>query len=67
MIKPFKTLPIAPLSAKEQNNFITIVDKILSGKKEHKDTSGLEKQIDKMVYKLYELTEEEIKIIEGKE
>jgi hypothetical protein len=31
------------------------------------DTSQLEKQIDEMVYKLYELTDEEIKIIEGHE
>jgi len=26
----------------------------------------LEKQLDEMVYKLYELTEEEIKIVEGR-
>jgi len=30
------------------------------------DTSALERQIDKMVYKLYGLTEEEIAIVEGK-
>ena len=30
------------------------------------DTSKLEKQLDEMVYKLYELTEDEIKIVEGK-
>ena len=30
------------------------------------DTTLLERQIDEMVYKLYELTEEEIGIIEGK-
>ena len=30
------------------------------------DTSQLEKQLDEMVYKLYELTEDEIKIVEGK-
>jgi hypothetical protein len=30
------------------------------------DTSQLEKQLDEMVYKLYELTEEEIKIVEGR-
>ena len=28
---------------------------------------GYEKQIDQMVYKLYGLTDEEIKIVEGKE
>jgi hypothetical protein len=30
------------------------------------ETTELEKKIDKMVYKLYDLTEEEITIIEGK-
>lgn len=29
------------------------------------DTSKLEKQIDQLVYQLYDLTEEEIKIVEG--
>jgi type II restriction/modification system DNA methylase subunit YeeA len=29
-------------------------------------TSQLEKQLDEMVYILYELTEEEIKIVEGR-
>jgi hypothetical protein len=29
------------------------------------DTTALENQIDQLVYKLYELTEEEIKIIEN--
>jgi hypothetical protein len=42
------------------------VDKILAAKKENKnaDTSNWEREIDKLVYKLYDLTEEEIKIIE---
>lgn len=30
------------------------------------DTSALEKQIDEMVYKLYDLTPEEIGVVEGK-
>ncbi len=30
----------------------------------HADTQNLEQEIDKLVYKLYELTEEEIRIIE---
>jgi len=31
------------------------------------DTSKLENEIDQLVYQLYGLTEEEIKIVEGKE
>lgn len=51
-----------------QQPFITIVDQILSTKKANPkaDTSELEKQIDEMVYELYGLTEEEIRIVEGK-
>jgi hypothetical protein len=33
----------------------------------HKNISALESQIDQLVYALYALTEEEIKIVEGKE
>jgi hypothetical protein len=45
-----------------------LVDDILKKKKENKDadTSVLEKEIDQLVYKLYGLTEEEIKIVEEK-
>jgi hypothetical protein len=43
------------------------VDKILAAKKQNPNanTFSLEKQIDEMVYKLYELTEEEVRIVEG--
>lgn len=46
----------------------TLVDKILSAKKKNPeaDTSAIETEIDNLVYQLYGLTEEEIKIVEGK-
>ena len=49
-----------------QQAFTTIVDQILSLKNAdpNADTTSFEKQIDQMVYKLYGLTEEEIKIVE---
>jgi hypothetical protein len=61
------TIPIK--KSTDQQPFITLVDQILTAKKANPkaDTSALEKQIDEMVYKLYELTDEEIKIIEGNE
>ncbi len=42
--------------------------KILAAKQKDPsaDTSALERQIDKMVYALYDLTPEEIEIVEGK-
>jgi len=47
---------------------IQVIDQYLSAKKDNPaaDTSALEQQIDHLVYRLYELTEEEIRIIENK-
>ena len=64
-------LPIPPLIPQNQpiaNQIITLVDQILSAKKQNPeaDTSQLEREIDQLVYKLYGLTEEEIEIIERK-
>lgn len=61
-------LPIKEISKKEQHPFIKLVDKILSLKKQNPeaDTSDLEAEIDKMVYELYGLSEEEVRVVEGK-
>lgn len=56
---------IIPNCSKEkQGNIIKLVDEILKEKKENKKTDSLEKQIDELVYKIFDLTEEEIKTIE---
>jgi hypothetical protein len=47
-----------------QSLFIKKVDEILSLKSEGKDTTALEQQIDNLVYKLYELTYQEVKAID---
>ncbi|WP_051179083.1 Eco57I restriction-modification methylase domain-containing protein [Thermodesulfovibrio thiophilus] len=59
-------LPIPKISESDQKPFIDLVDKILAAKSKNPDadTSELETQIDQMVYKLYGLTDEEIKVIE---
>lgn len=51
----------------ELEPFVIIVDRILSAKKANPqaDTSALEAEIDRLVYKLYDLTEDEVKIIES--
>ncbi len=51
-----------------QNEKLLDLDKILSAKKQNPqaDTSAWEREIDNLVYLLYELNEEEIKIVEGK-
>lgn len=65
--KKFKLelLPIA--ETEEQQPFIDLVDQIISYRKENKDTADLEAQIDRMVYELYGLTQEEIAVVEGRE
>ena len=64
--EPLLQIPI--FKTKEVKPITSIVDQILSTKAANPkaDTSQLEKQIDEMVYKLYELTDEEIAIIENK-
>ena len=61
-------IPIPQITAEAEVPFIEKVNQILTLKKEDPkaDTSELEAEIDRMVYDLYELTEEEVLIVEGK-
>ena len=61
-----RNLSIPKISIVEQRPFEALVDQILTAKKKDPkaDTSALEKQIDVMVYKLYALDYEEVKIID---
>lgn len=64
-------LPIPKINSKNKklaNELINLVDEILKAKEQDKNanTQELENKINSLVYKLYNLTEEEIKIIEGK-
>jgi hypothetical protein len=56
------SLPIKYVSI--QNKFIYIVDKILDRKSQSKDTTALEQQIDNLVYRIYELTYDEVLVID---
>lgn len=62
-------LPVKVASKAQQLPIITLVDQILFYKKSNPlaDTSFFEAEIDRLVYQLYGLTEEEIKIVEGKQ
>ena len=70
--------PIPIVNEKNQTNMVQLVEQMLSLNKQlaeaktgHEQTllqrqiDATDKQIDKLVYELYELTEEEIKIVEG--
>ncbi|MBN2694436.1 class I SAM-dependent DNA methyltransferase [bacterium] len=63
----FQYIPIPQVSEEEQKPFVVLVEKILAEKKNNPNanTTELEKQIDELVYELYGLTEDEIKIVEG--
>lgn len=56
--------PVPKISKSQQKPFETLVDKIISQKERGEDTTAEEQKIDNLVYKLYELTYEEVKIVE---
>ena len=64
-----KELPIPDVAPEQQIPIIELVDQILDAKRANSDadTSNLENEIDTLVYELYNLTEDEIAIVEGKE
>ncbi|ECL9274205.1 class I SAM-dependent DNA methyltransferase [Campylobacter jejuni] len=69
--EPLLNIPIVTINSKNQkiaDELINLVDEILKIKEQDKNvnTQELENKINSLVYKLYNLTEEEIKIIEGK-
>ena len=62
--EPLQFIPIKKCSDNIQQNFKVKTDKILLIKSEHKNTTALEQEIDNLVYKLYELTYDEVKVID---
>ena len=70
--KPLSEIPIKKISPEDQKPFINLVDQILeitstpvyNPKNPPVKQKELEKQIDELVYKLYELTDEEVRIVE---
>ncbi|RTJ54671.1 DUF7149 domain-containing protein [Campylobacter jejuni] len=70
--EPLLNIPIVTINSKNQklaDELINLVDEILKAKEQDKNANiqELENKINSLVYKLYNLNEEEIKIIENKE
>ncbi|ECL0331270.1 class I SAM-dependent DNA methyltransferase [Campylobacter coli] len=70
--EPLLNIPVVNINSKNEklaNKLISLVDEILKAKEQDKNanTQELENKINSLVYKLYNLTEDEIKIIENKE
>ncbi|WP_157141924.1 DUF7149 domain-containing protein [Campylobacter coli] len=69
--EPLLNIPIVDTNSKNKklaDELINLADEILKAKEQDKNanTQELENKINSLVYKLYNLTEDEIKIIEGK-
>lgn len=69
--EPLLNIPIVDTNSKNKklaDELINLADEILKAKEQDKNanTQELENKINSLVYKLYNLTEEEIKTIEGK-
>ncbi len=64
--KPLSEIPIKELAEAKQLRFIEYADKIINLKKDSPeiDTTTIEPQIDNLVYKLYDLTYDEVKVVD---
>jgi adenine-specific DNA-methyltransferase len=63
--EPLLEIPIYKPTDKDANEIAKLVDKIILLKKQGKDSSEQENKIDDLVYKLYDITPKEQKIIEN--
>ncbi|NLN96683.1 MAG: hypothetical protein GX128_11020 [Bacteroidales bacterium] len=63
-VQSIENIPIPQITQQKQQPFINLVNQILERKENNKDTAALEQQIDNLVYRLYELTYEEVKVID---
>jgi len=63
---PLLNIPVPNVSKETEAKMIDLVKQIINKKKENlqNDVTGLETEIDKLVYKLYDLTDKEIQIVE---
>lgn len=68
LIEDIKQFPIPIISIEQQSRIVSLVDTILSAKRINPaaDTSMIESEIDAEVYRLYGLSDDEIKIVEGR-
>jgi len=64
-LSDIRKLSIPKIDKQSQQPFITLSDQIIQLKKQNKDSTDLEAQIDQMVYELYGLSEDEVALVEG--
>ena len=64
-VQSLEKIPIPEPNENTLKEIEDLVEKIIENKKEGKDTEEDERNIDKIVYTLYDLTIEEINIVEN--
>lgn len=65
LMETVENFPIKKINKIEQQQFVDLVNQIIIAKKNGEKSEQFENKIDQLVYQLYDLTEEEIKIIEN--
>ena len=63
-VSQLKQIPIPNASRETQEKVASMVNQVIAMKEIGADSSSLEQQIDKLIYALYDLTEDEIRLIE---
>lgn len=68
LVQDIKDFPLPAVTESQKQTIIELVDKILSAKKDNPqaNTGAWETELDRLVYELYGLSEEEINVVEGK-
>ncbi|KAF0200139.1 MAG: type IIS restriction/modification [Bacteroidetes bacterium] len=64
-VQYIEKIPIKNISKERQKPFIDLVENIIDNRSIDNETTELENEIDQLVYQLYDLTPEEIEIIEN--
>lgn len=59
-------IPVKAISEKEQQPFVELASEIIAQKEKGSSTNALESKLDNMIYKLFDISKDDIKTIEGK-
>jgi adenine-specific DNA-methyltransferase len=62
--EPLQFIPIKIANHKTQSRIVEMTEKVITQKKNGINSAALEQEMDNLIYKLYELTYEEVKVID---
>lgn len=63
-VQALEPIPVFYPNEQQELLIVDIVDKIIDKKSKNQDTKALEQQIDNIVYRLYDLTYDEVKVVD---